>query len=36
MRAKTLPVYGDDWLPVMQTQFELIQANAEVFKKALK
>ena len=36
MKAKTLPVYGDDWLSVMQTQFELIQANAEVFKKALK
>ncbi len=36
MRAKTAPVYGDDWLPVMETMFKLIQDNADVFKKALK
>ncbi len=36
MRAKTAPIYGDDWLPEMQTMFELIEGNAEVFKKALK
>ena len=36
MRARTTPVYGDDWLPVMETMFELIQDNAEVFRKVLK
>lgn len=36
MRAKTAPIYGDDWLPEMETMFELIQTNSEVFKKALK
>ncbi len=36
MRAMTLPVYGDDWLAEMQIQFDLIEANADVFKKALK
>ena len=36
MRAKTAGVYGDDWLPVMETMFKLIQDNAAVFKKALK
>ncbi len=36
MRAKTAGVYGDDWLPVMETMFKLIQDNADVFKKALK
>lgn len=36
MRAMTLPVYGDDWLPVMENQFQLIQSNADVFVKALK
>ena len=35
MRAKTSPIYGDDWLPEMETMFELIRANAEVFKTAL-
>ena len=32
----TSPIYGDDWLVEMKTMFDLIQANAEVFKKALK
>ena len=36
MRAMTLPIYGDDWLPEMQTMFDLIEANAEVFKKVVK
>ena len=36
MRAKTSGVYGDDWLPVMETMFKLIQDNADVFKKVLK
>lgn len=36
MRAMTLPIYGDDWLAEMQTMFELIEANADVFKKVLK
>ncbi len=36
MRAKTAGVYGDDWLPVMETMFTLIKDNADVFKKALK
>ncbi|MCY4489601.1 MAG: tripartite tricarboxylate transporter substrate binding protein [Deltaproteobacteria bacterium] len=36
MKAKTAPIYGDKWLPEMETMFELIQANAEIFKKALK
>ncbi len=36
MRAKTAPVYGDDWLPVMETMFKLIQDNADVFEKVLK
>jgi tripartite-type tricarboxylate transporter receptor subunit TctC len=36
MKAMTLPIYGDDWLVEMKTMFDLIQANAEVFKKALK
>ena len=36
MRAKTAPVYGDDWLPVMETMFKLIQDNSDVFKKVLK
>lgn len=36
MRAKTAPIYGDDWLPEMQTMFELIEANADVFRKALQ
>ena len=36
MRAKTAGVYGDDWLPVMETMFKLIQDNADVFKKVLK
>ena len=36
MKAMTLPIYGDDWLPEMQTMFDLIEANAEVFKKVVK
>jgi tripartite-type tricarboxylate transporter receptor subunit TctC len=36
MKAMTLPIYGDDWLVEMKTMFDLIQANAEVFKKAIK
>ena len=36
MRAKTAPIYGDDWPPEMETMFKLIQDNAEVFKKVLK
>ncbi len=36
MKAMTLPIYGDDWLVEMKTMFDLIQANAETFKKALK
>ncbi len=36
MRARTAGVYGDDWLPVMETMFKLIQDNAAVFEKSLK
>jgi len=36
MKAKTAPIYGKAWMPEMQTMFELIEDNKEVFKKALK
>ena len=35
MRAKTAPIYGDEWLPELETMFELIQTNGAVFEKAL-
>lgn len=36
MKANTAGIYGDDWLPVMETMFKLIQDNADVFTKVLK
>ncbi len=36
MKAKTSPIYGKAWLPEMEVMFELIEENAEVFRKALK